>query len=86
MLINILPCACMQCLKAALFLTYQILTTHFTRFQKWASLKTYMILDIIDTVFWFALFAISVSGGSVKLVWRRGRVRFESRNDREISR
>ncbi|PYH70795.1 uncharacterized protein BO88DRAFT_336957 [Aspergillus vadensis CBS 113365] len=52
------------CLKAALFLTYQILTTYKARFKRWASLKANMVLDIIDTVFWFALFIISIMGAS----------------------
>ncbi|KAL7662208.1 hypothetical protein ACMYSQ_001557 [Aspergillus niger] len=52
------------CLKAALFLTYQVLTTYKDRFKRWVSLKANMILDIIDTVFWFALFIISIMGAS----------------------
>ncbi|EHA18590.1 hypothetical protein ASPNIDRAFT_37807 [Aspergillus niger ATCC 1015] len=52
------------CLKAALFLTYQVLTTYKDRFKRWASLKANMILDIIDTLFWFALFIISIIGAS----------------------
>ncbi|OJJ73140.1 hypothetical protein ASPBRDRAFT_40761 [Aspergillus brasiliensis CBS 101740] len=52
------------CLKAALFLTYQVLTTYNDRFKRWASPKANIILDIIDTVFWFALFIISIMGAS----------------------
>ncbi|PYI08398.1 hypothetical protein BO78DRAFT_441868 [Aspergillus sclerotiicarbonarius CBS 121057] len=50
------------CIKAAIFLTYQVLTTYKDRFKRWASPKANMILDIIDTVFWFALFIISILG------------------------
>ncbi|KAJ5113423.1 hypothetical protein N7456_001957 [Penicillium angulare] len=50
------------CIKAAVFLSYQALTTYKARFKRWASPKANMILDIIDTVFWFALFIISIIG------------------------
>ncbi|RAK98146.1 uncharacterized protein BO80DRAFT_362447 [Aspergillus ibericus CBS 121593] len=52
------------CIKAAVFLTYQVLTIYKDRFKRWASPKAYMVLDIIDTVFWFALFIISILGAS----------------------
>jgi len=51
-----------QCIKAALFLLYQTLTTYHHKLRKWASLKANMTLDIIDTVFWFVLFVISIMG------------------------
>lgn len=54
----------MQCIKAAVFLAYQVLTTYHRKLQKWASLKVNMTLDIIDTVFWFALFIISIMGAA----------------------
>ncbi|KAJ5281496.1 hypothetical protein N7478_006868 [Penicillium angulare] len=50
------------CIKAAVFLGYQALTTSKARFKQWASLKVNMILDMIDAVFWFALFIISIIG------------------------
>ncbi|KAH3317537.1 hypothetical protein KXW17_000717 [Aspergillus fumigatus] len=50
------------CLKAAIFLVYQIVTAHVERFKRWASAKAYMILNVIDTVFWFALFIITILG------------------------
>ncbi|EYE97116.1 uncharacterized protein EURHEDRAFT_424116, partial [Aspergillus ruber CBS 135680] len=52
------------CIKAAVFLAYQVLTTYHRKLQKWASLKVNMTLDIIDTVFWFALFIISIMGAA----------------------
>ncbi|RAK81602.1 uncharacterized protein BO72DRAFT_524495 [Aspergillus fijiensis CBS 313.89] len=52
------------CIKAALFLAYQTLTTYHERFKRWASPRANMILDIIDTIFWFALFIISIMGAS----------------------
>ncbi|KAJ5817061.1 hypothetical protein N7447_009294 [Penicillium robsamsonii] len=50
------------CLKSAAFMAYQILTTHMDRLKRWASTKAYMILNIIDTIFWFALFIITIMG------------------------
>ncbi|KAK9850704.1 hypothetical protein MYU51_011773 [Penicillium brevicompactum] len=50
------------CLKSAVFMAYQIMTTHMNRLKRWASTKAYMILNIIDTVFWFALFIITIMG------------------------
>ncbi|KAJ6119865.1 hypothetical protein N7523_004145 [Penicillium sp. IBT 18751x] len=47
------------CLKAAICLSYQVLTARVERFKRWASLKANMILDISDTIFWFALAIIT---------------------------
>ncbi|KNG89895.1 hypothetical protein ANOM_001701 [Aspergillus nomiae NRRL 13137] len=52
------------CVKSAVFMTYQIVTAHAARFKRWASSKANMILNIIDTLFWFALFIISIMGTS----------------------
>ncbi|KAE8422975.1 hypothetical protein BDV36DRAFT_290788 [Aspergillus pseudocaelatus] len=52
------------CLKSAVFMTYQVVTAHAARFKRWASSKANMILNIIDTIFWFALFIISIMGTS----------------------
>lgn len=41
-----------------------MVTAHVSRLKKWASLKANMILNMIDTVFWFALFIISILGAS----------------------
>jgi hypothetical protein len=53
-----------QCVKAAVFLAYQVLTAHVERLKRWASPKVNMILNIIDTVFWFALFILTIMGTS----------------------
>jgi hypothetical protein len=37
-----------------------MLTAHVERFKKWASTKANMILNIVDTVFWLALFIITI--------------------------
>ncbi|RHZ59561.1 hypothetical protein CDV55_105282 [Aspergillus turcosus] len=50
------------CLKAAIFLAYQVVTAHVERFKRWASAKAYMILNAIDTILWFALFIITILG------------------------
>ncbi|KAG2421376.1 hypothetical protein HFD88_005351 [Aspergillus terreus] len=47
-------------IKSALFLAYQLCTEHVERFEKWASPKANMILNMIDTVFWFVLFVITI--------------------------
>ncbi|PLB46246.1 hypothetical protein P170DRAFT_263157 [Aspergillus steynii IBT 23096] len=47
------------CVKSAVFMAYQIVSTHVNRFKRWASPKANMILNIIDTIFWFALFIIT---------------------------
>ncbi|RMZ39510.1 hypothetical protein CA14_009988 [Aspergillus flavus] len=52
------------CLKSAVFMIYQVVTAHAARFKRWASSKANMILSIIDTIFWFALFIISIMGTS----------------------
>ncbi|GFF37503.1 hypothetical protein IFM46972_05243 [Aspergillus udagawae] len=52
----------LQCLKAGIFLAYEVVTAHVERFKRWASAKAYMILSVIDTVFWFALFIITILG------------------------
>ncbi|KAF7161816.1 hypothetical protein CNMCM5623_007281 [Aspergillus felis] len=54
----------LQCLKAAIFLAYEVVTAHVERFKRWASAKAYMILNVIDTVFWLALFIISILGAN----------------------
>ncbi len=41
-----------------------MVTSHVDRFKKWGSTKVNKILTIIDTVFWFALFIISILGTS----------------------
>ncbi|KAL4910527.1 hypothetical protein BDW74DRAFT_164428 [Aspergillus multicolor] len=50
------------CLKSAVFMAYQLLTTHVTRLKRWANTKMYITLNVIDTVFWFALVVISIMG------------------------
>lgn len=40
------------------FLAYIILSEHMERFQRWTSLKAYMILSIIECLFWFVAMGI----------------------------
>ncbi|KAL4738934.1 hypothetical protein BDV11DRAFT_170554 [Aspergillus similis] len=50
------------CVKAAIFMAYQVLTAHVERLKRWANTKVNVVLNIIDTVFWFALIIISIMG------------------------
>ncbi|KAH8705667.1 hypothetical protein BGW36DRAFT_286534 [Talaromyces proteolyticus] len=50
------------CLKSGVFLAYQVLTTHVDRFKKRANTKTSVTLNIINTMFWFALIIITILG------------------------
>ncbi|KAL4793104.1 hypothetical protein BDV19DRAFT_391547 [Aspergillus venezuelensis] len=50
------------CLKSGVFMAYQMLTAHVNRLKKWANTKINITLNIIDTVFWFALFVITIMG------------------------
>ncbi|KAL2847526.1 hypothetical protein BJY01DRAFT_246753 [Aspergillus pseudoustus] len=52
------------CLKSAVFMAYQITTAHVEKLKRWANTKVNVTLNIIDTVFWFALFIISIMGAS----------------------
>lgn len=46
-------------------MAYQICTGHVDRLKKWHSTKFNVVLNVIDTVFWFALFIISILGAAV---------------------
>ncbi|OJJ52435.1 hypothetical protein ASPSYDRAFT_164463 [Aspergillus sydowii CBS 593.65] len=50
------------CVKSAVFMAYQITTAHVNRLKRWANTKVNITLNIIDTVFWFALFIITIMG------------------------
>ncbi|KAL4813001.1 hypothetical protein BDW67DRAFT_188122 [Aspergillus spinulosporus] len=50
------------CVKSAVFIAYQVLTTHVDRLKRWANTKVNVVLNVIDTVFWFALIIISIMG------------------------
>ncbi|XXH04522.1 hypothetical protein Hte_010938 [Hypoxylon texense] len=39
-------------IKSILFISYQLLTEHTVKFQKWASPKANFILNVIDIPFW----------------------------------
>ncbi|KAJ0417960.1 hypothetical protein BJY00DRAFT_315357 [Aspergillus carlsbadensis] len=49
-------------LKSAVFMAYQVSTTHVEKLKRWANTKVNVVLNIIDTVFWFALFVITIMG------------------------
>ncbi|KAL4745215.1 hypothetical protein BDW72DRAFT_198856 [Aspergillus terricola var. indicus] len=50
------------CVKSAVFMAYQVLTAHVDRLKRWANTKVNVVLNTIDTVFWFALIIISIMG------------------------
>ncbi|KAL4862606.1 hypothetical protein BDV12DRAFT_190296 [Aspergillus spectabilis] len=50
------------CVKSGVFLAYQVTTSHVDRLRRWANTKVNVVLNVIDTVFWFALFIISILG------------------------
>ncbi|KAL4935336.1 hypothetical protein BDV06DRAFT_234422 [Aspergillus oleicola] len=50
------------CVKSAVFMAYQMFTGHVDRLKKWANTKINVVLNIIDAIFWFALFIISIVG------------------------
>ncbi|CBF76014.1 predicted protein [Aspergillus nidulans FGSC A4] len=64
------------CIKSAVFMAYQVLTAHVESLKRWANTKVNVVLNIIDTVFWFALIIISIMGtmGSRSLGFFRGSV------------
>ncbi|OGE55667.1 hypothetical protein PENARI_c004G04521 [Penicillium arizonense] len=41
--------------KSLVIILYQLLTGHVSRFQRWASLKAYLILNSLEIVFWGAV-------------------------------
>lgn len=43
-------------------MAYQVATAHVNRLKRWANTKVNITLNIIDTVFWFALFVITIMG------------------------
>ncbi|KAL3483998.1 hypothetical protein BJX62DRAFT_219400 [Aspergillus germanicus] len=49
-------------LKSAVFMAYQVSTAHVEKLKRWANTKVNVVLSIIDTVFWFALFVITIMG------------------------
>ncbi|KAI9373391.1 hypothetical protein BJX61DRAFT_382181 [Aspergillus egyptiacus] len=50
------------CVKSAVFMAYQVATTHVNRLKRWGKIRVYIALNIIDTVFWFALFVLTIMG------------------------
>lgn len=38
-----------------MFLLYQLLSEHIAYFQRWASLKAYFIINVLEIVFWSAV-------------------------------
>ncbi|KAM0230387.1 hypothetical protein ACHAP5_011390 [Fusarium lateritium] len=50
--------------KSLIILSYEILTEHFSRFQRWSSLKAYFILNALEIVFWGAVTFMAFRGNT----------------------
>ncbi|KAJ4256148.1 hypothetical protein NW762_009224 [Fusarium torreyae] len=50
--------------KSLIILSYEILTEHFSRFQRWSSLKAYFILNALEIVFWGAVAFMALRGNT----------------------
>jgi hypothetical protein len=51
-----------QAAKSLVIIAYQVLTTNVKACQRWASLKAYLILDVLEIVFWIAAVVLTVMG------------------------
>ncbi|KAH8743767.1 hypothetical protein F5883DRAFT_476824 [Diaporthe sp. PMI_573] len=49
-------------IKTMVVLSYQLTTTHVTKFKRWQSLKAYQILNTMEIVFWFVVIIIVLMG------------------------
>ncbi|KAJ0109475.1 hypothetical protein J7T55_000400 [Diaporthe amygdali] len=49
-------------IKTLVILSYQLATTHFTKFRRWRSLKAYQILNTMEILFWFVVVIITFMG------------------------
>ena len=49
-----------------MLLAYQLLTEHVQRFKKWASLKAYFIINLLEVVFWVAVAGLSAQSNFKK--------------------
>ncbi|KAH7169784.1 uncharacterized protein B0J16DRAFT_325654 [Fusarium flagelliforme] len=45
--------------KSIIVLAYQLLTEHIARFNGWASLKAYLILNALEVVFWIGVIVVT---------------------------
>lgn len=50
--------------KSLVVLTYELLTTHVSRFTRWASTKAYLILNCLEVPFWFVVVILTFMGVS----------------------
>ncbi|WRT63895.1 uncharacterized protein IL334_000821 [Kwoniella shivajii] len=48
--------------KSLIILQYEILTEHFKWFRRWYSIKAFLILNIIEVVFWIAAIVLTAKG------------------------
>ncbi|KAL2819069.1 hypothetical protein BDW59DRAFT_165223 [Aspergillus cavernicola] len=50
------------CVKSSVFMAYQIVTGHIEKMKRWGNTRVNVVLNVIDTVFWSALFVFSIMG------------------------
>ncbi|GKT45165.1 uncharacterized protein ColSpa_05346 [Colletotrichum spaethianum] len=54
--------------KSMVFLVYELSTQHFSKFRRFASLKTNMILNCLEPLFWGAVAFLSIQGNIQRCV------------------
>ena len=52
--------------KSLILLAYQLLTEHVQRFKKWASLKAYFIINLLEIVFWVGVAGLNAQSNFKK--------------------
>ena len=57
-----LSLAIQQSAKSLVILSYEVLSTHVSGLKKFASLKAFMILNIVEHIFWGAAVGLTVMG------------------------
>lgn len=51
-----------QGIKTLVVITYQLVTTHAQKFEKWASPKAYFVLNFMEILFWFVVIIVTFMG------------------------
>jgi hypothetical protein len=59
---DLISCHIQQSVKSLVVLAYEISTERFAKLRRFASMKAYMILNMIEFVFWVAAAVIGIMG------------------------
>ena len=59
---DLISCSIQQSVKSLVVLAYEISTERFAKLRRFASMKAYMILNMIEFVFWVAAAVIGIMG------------------------